>query len=152
MEIVIDSAALVKYTLYFIFALTIALLVLIAIWQLLRFLRRPELIDMDREGIKRRWEEIELMLRKHGEITDKIAILEADKLLDQVLKSMTMPGQTMGERLKVACFKYPRLQNVWWAHKLRNQLVHESSFSVSHKTARAAVRSFERALKMLGLL
>ena len=152
MEIVVDSAALVKYALYLLFAVIITVFIIIAVLQLRRFLRRPELIDMDREGIKRRWEEVELMLRKHGEITDKIAILEADKLLDLVLKSMTMPGQTMGERLKIACYKYPRLQNVWWAHKLRNQLVHESSFAVSHNTARAAVRSYGRALKMLGLL
>lgn len=117
-----------------------------------RFLRRPELEGLDRKGIQTRWQEIESMLGKGSEMTDKVAILEADKLLDHALKAMAMPGTTLGERLKVATYKFPKLQRVWWSHKLRNQLVHEASFSVSHRSAKSAVDGFKNALKELGVL
>jgi len=82
----------------------------------------------------------------------KLALLEADNLLDSGLKSIMMPGETLGERLKVAGYKYPNLKNVWWAHKLRNQLAHESSFQISQRQARQALDEFERALKTLNIL
>jgi len=72
--------------------------------------------------------------------------------LDHVLKAMAMPGTTLGERLKSAQYKYPKLSKVWWAHKIRNQLVHEASFSVNHRTAKSAIHEFEKALKELGVL
>jgi len=152
MEITIDYPYLIKSLIYAGIGALIVIFILIIFYELRRFLRRPELEGLDRQGIKKRWEEIEVMLHKHGEMTDKVAILEADKLLDHVLKAMTMPGTTLGERLKAASYRYPQITEVWWAHKIRNQIVHESSFSVNHGTARSAIREFERALKNLGVL
>lgn len=152
MELVIDIPNFLKYLVYFLILACISGFIWILFWQIKRMLRRPEMIGLDKQGIRRRWEEIEIMLKKHGEMTDKVAILEADKLLDMVLKAMTMPGQTMGERLKVASYKYPNLDRVWWAHKIRNQMVHEASFAIGHRTAKAAIKTYEHALKGLGLL
>ena len=152
MSVTIDYPALMESLVYFIIGAIILFALLIIILQIRRYLRRPELEGLDRQGIKRRWEEIEIMLKKHGEMTDKVAILEADKLLDHVLKAMAMPGTTLGERLKSAQYKYPKLSKVWWAHKIRNQLVHEASFSVNHRTAKSAIHEFEKALKELGVL
>jgi len=137
---------------YFIIGALIILFLFIIIVQFRKYLRRPELEGLDRQGIKRRWEEIEIMLKKEGEMTDKVAILEADKLLDHALKAMAMPGANLGERLKSAQYKYPRINKVWWAHKIRNQLVHEASFSINHRTAKSAIHEFEKALKELGVL
>ncbi len=112
---------------------------------------------LDDEGVSRkvisgRWAEIEKLLETEGEMSDKLAVMEADKLLDYTLKSMAMPGQTMGERLKFACYKYDRLKKVWWAHKVRNKLAHESSFHLDRGIAKKAVREFKSALEELGAL
>lgn len=152
MEITIDYAYLTKSLIYFGIGSLIALFLFIIIYELKKYLRRPELEGLDRQGIAKRWEEIEVMLHKKGDMTDKVAILEADKLLDHVLKAMAMPGSSLGERLKAASYKYPKINKVWWAHKIRNQLVHEASFGINHRTARSAVREFEKALKLLGVL
>jgi hypothetical protein len=152
MNITINYPYLAESLVYIGIGALIIIFVLIIIYELRRFLRRPELEGLDRQGIKKRWEEIELMLRTKGEMTDKVAILEADKLLDHVLKAMGMPGTSLGERLKAVSYKYPNIQKVWWAHKIRNQLVHEASFSVKHSTARSAINVFEKALKELGVL
>jgi len=108
--------------------------------------------DLDKKGIKSRWQEIEDMLGRPGEMNYKLAVMEADKLLDYVLKSMSMAGKDMGERIRFASFKYSRLRKVWWAHVLRNQLVHEATFSLDHSTAKRAIKTFKRALEEIGAL
>jgi hypothetical protein len=60
-------------------------------------------------------------------IVQKHNIIEADKILDNVLKFKKIKGDTMGERLKNSkkLFSSKEYNNVWEAHKMRNQLVHE---------------------------
>jgi len=122
-----------------------------AIVKIKKLLTRPEMYGMTREEVQRRWKQI-LETSGQGMMGAKLAIMEADTLLDSALKSMSMPGTTLGERLKVACYKYPKLKDVWWAHKLRNQLVHEASFQTGPRQVRQALNEFERALKILNLL
>jgi len=134
-------------------AVAVALLVVI-VWFILwlkKLLSIPEMLGMTREQIAERWKQIRLTSQQ-GLMGSKLAIMEADTLLDSGLKSMMMPGETLGERLKVACYKYPKLQNVWWAHKLRNSIAHEASFQISQRQANQAMDEFERALKTLNVL
>ncbi|MFH2232398.1 MAG: hypothetical protein ABII13_04515 [Patescibacteria group bacterium] len=136
---------------YFIVALVIFAAIAFAVNKIKRLFTRPEMYGMTREQVKERWEVIR-RTSQDGVMGAKLAVMEADNLLDSALKSMTMPGNTLGERLKVACYKYPKLRSVWWAHKLRNQLVHESSFNLGKRQANKALDEFERALKILNLL
>ncbi|MBP9869737.1 hypothetical protein KBC59_04235 [Patescibacteria group bacterium] len=120
-------------------------------YTIMRRFSRPELYGLTREQIAERLK----MARKtaeQGHMGAKLAVMEGDALLDAALKSMMIQGETLGERLKVACFKYEKLRNVWWAHKLRNQIAHEPSFQVSSRQARQALDEFERALKTLNIL
>jgi hypothetical protein len=129
-----------------------ALLFLIwAAWKIKKLLTRPEMIGMTRDQLLKRWREIR-QTSQHSLMGAKLALIEADTLLDSGLKSLMMPGETLGERLKVACYKYPKLRNVWWAHKLRNQLAHDSSFQITQREAERALDEFERALKVLNVL
>jgi hypothetical protein len=111
----------------------------------------PEMYGMSREEIRKRWATIR-QTSGHGLMGAKLAVLEADNLLDAGLKSIMMPGATLGERLKVACYKYPKLQSVWWAHKLRNQIAHDAAAAMTERQAKLALDEFERALKVLNIL
>lgn len=137
---------------YYAGGLIVMLVVLIlCIRWVIRRLSRPEMTGMSREAIAKRWVEI----RKTSEqsvMGAKLALLEADTLLDAGLKSMMMPGETLGERLKVACYKYPKLRDVWWAHKLRNSMAHDATFQLTMGQARQAINEFEKALKTLNVL
>ncbi|MFZ6015999.1 MAG: hypothetical protein ACOYUZ_06655 [Patescibacteria group bacterium] len=136
---------------FLIAALAIILLIALAVW-LIRRLKRPELYGMSREEVAKRWEQIIATSKTNGDMGIKLSIIEADNLLDAALKSLVMPGDTLGERLKVACYKYPKLKNVWWAHKLRNNLVHDHSFRLRNAEAKRALGEFEKALKELRVL
>lgn len=123
----------------------------IGLFALTRAMRRPEMEGLTPKRVKELWRQIE-QTGSQGIMGAKLAVMEGDKLLDGVLKSMMMPGETMAERLKTAQYKYPNLQKVWWAHKLRNQLAHDSSSEITHRQAMTALKDFEAALKTLHVL
>lgn len=133
------------------FVLVIFIAIVIGIRQLIRFLTRPEMRGMTREQMTARWAEIR-KTSEQGVMGAKLAIMEADTLLDAGLKSIMMPGETLGERLKIACYKYPNLRAVWPAHKLRNSLAHEATFQITPRQARQALDEFEKALKLLNVM
>ncbi|MFA6428920.1 MAG: hypothetical protein WCV84_00275 [Patescibacteria group bacterium] len=132
-------------------AIVLCGILMIVLRRAFQFLRRPDVHGLDPDRVKETWHQIE-QTSQQGVMGAKMAIIEADKLLDGVLKAMFIPGETLGERLKVACYKYKNLQKVWGAHKLRNQLVHDTSFEISMPQARAALNDFRSALRLLGML
>lgn len=140
-----------QYGAYFVLALIILGCLFWGIWKLKRLLTRPEMQGLTREQLAERWRQIRSMSQQQGLMGAKLALLEADTLLDSGLKSLMIPGTTLGERLKVACYKYPKLREVWWAHKLRNQLAHDATSNVSLRQIQEALNEFERALKILNV-
>ncbi len=81
-----------------------------------------------------------------------LAVIEADKLLDEALKKRHFKGKTMGERLVSAQRTLTNNDSVWFAHKLRNRLVHEPNVKLKKKEAQKALEGFKQALKDLGAL
>ena len=82
----------------------------------------------------------------------QMAILEADKLLDKALRQLGVPGVTMGDRLKASNNKFSKINDVWYAHKIRNQIAHETNFKLNTMTARRVLVIFKRSLRELGAL
>lgn len=115
-----------------------------------RFSRRHTWLD--REGIAREWEKIESLFARGDDMSWKLAVLEADKLLDHTLKSMAIPGKDLGERLKMGAYRYPKLRSAWAGHKIRNRLVHETTYHISHSDSARSHTSFAAALKAVGVL
>lgn len=99
---------------------------------------------------RRRWENL-LMLVKSPEGMI-LAVINADKLVDQALKRRGYKGKTMGERLVSAQRKLGDNDAIWYAHKLRNKLVHEDHPRLTPKEAKKALSGFKQALKDLGAL
>lgn len=106
---------------------------------------------LDRAAFAKRWQHIET-LKNQDTTAMTLAIIEADKLLDQALKANGYPGETMGERLKDARNVMGDNNGVWQAHKLRNQIVHEHDVRLSKADVGHALGSFKTALKNLGAL
>jgi hypothetical protein len=115
------------------------------------FMRRgPTQLDMDK--YRKKWLEIERQLRKDDARSYQLCVLEADKLLDCALKENGTAGETMGERLKAKQAVWTNANAVWNAHKLRNQVVHETDFRLGYDEARRALAGFKRALKDVGAI
>lgn len=78
----------------------------------------------------------------------KAAVIDLDTLLDHVMKNSGLSGQTMGERLKAAhsVFERPMYDEIWTAHKMRNQLVHEPSFKPNLQRLQESRRALKEAI------
>ena len=81
-----------------------------------------------------------------------LAVIDADKLLDEALKKRGFKGKTMGERLVSAQRTISNNDSVWYAHKLRNRLVHEPGVRLKKSEAQNALSGFRQGLKDLGAL
>jgi len=108
---------------------------------------------IDRAMAKNKWEEIQAMMKSGGPANYRQSIMEADKLVDLVLRAK-VPGETMGERLKNArnLFDRDTYDKLWTAHKIRNKVAHEADFDGLGSDAILAVRNFEKALKELRVI
>ena len=95
--------------------------------------------------LEQRWDEIE-------NLDAKYSIIEADKLVDNVLRRAGLQGNSMADRLRKTEKMIPRkvYQEMWDAHKLRNQLVHEVDYFVSDDQSRLAIWKMKRYLTTLG--
>ena len=81
-----------------------------------------------------------------------LAIIDADKLLDEALRKRHFSGKTMGERLVAAQRSLSDNDAVWYAHKLRNRLVHEPNVRLKKREALTALTGFRQGLKDLGAI
>ncbi|MDB5161110.1 MAG: hypothetical protein JWO96_490 [Candidatus Saccharibacteria bacterium] len=98
-----------------------------------------------------RW--FELLARvKSSEEGMVLAVIDADKLLDEALKKRNFRGKTMGERLVAAQRTISDNDAVWYAHKLRNRLVHEPNVRLRKSEAQNALAGFKKGLQDLGAL
>jgi len=100
-----------------------------------------------------RWDEIQRHLNSTKEAEWKFAVIEADSLVDYVLKSSGYPGDTMGERLKnMDKSQVVTLDGLWEAHKIRNRLTHDPNYFLRYGEAKRAVQLYEKTLKELNAL
>lgn len=106
---------------------------------------------INQEEFRSKWLKITSSLNDTEE-SRHLAVLNADKLLDQALKAKGVKGETMGERLKNTKSQLRHRDAIWTAHKLRNQIAHEDSVSVSDEQAKRALAAFKSALKDIGAL
>ena len=121
--------------------------VMLAIVSRLAKRRRPRL---NHEYYQYQW--AELLARVKSPEGMVLAIVDADKLLDQALKKHHLKGKTMGERLVSAQRLLSDNDAVWYAHKLRNRLVHEPNVRLKKREAQQALAGFRQGLRDLGAL
>lgn len=109
--------------------------------------------DMSQKEVRESWHKIEEHFYRGGDSDLKVAILEADKLLNEALREAGVMGIQLGDRLKKATTtQVPNLNELWQAHKLRNQIAHEPNFKLKRDLAERALGIYEEALKNLGVL
>lgn len=126
------------------------ILVILTVW-LRRAMRRWR-FGKEGESVAKHWKEVEKLADRGDEMSLKLAIIQADAVLDFALKAKAFSGTTTGERLNSASKKYKRLQNTFWARSLRNTLVHEAGSILKIAQAHKAIAEFKFALITLGAL
>ncbi len=102
-------------------------------------------------AMQARWDEILRHMDSAKEAEWKFALIEADKLVDDVLRKAGFPGDMLGERLmNIQDGQLTTLDGLWEAHKIRNRLVHDTDYFLRYSEAKRAIEAYEQTLKELG--
>ncbi len=101
----------------------------------------------------KKWNEV-LKHASSNNVNDwKIAILDADSILDSALIAKGYGGDTMGDRLKaIERGDLRNLDLAWEAHKYRNGLAHGDEVEFNQHEVRRVISHFEKVLKELGVI
>lgn len=79
----------------------------------------------------------------------KLAIIEADIILDDILKQKGYVGSSLGERLKsISSNQLDSLNDAWEAHKVRNRIAHDGAdFVLTKRTAQETIVRYQKVFK-----
>lgn len=101
-----------------------------------------------------KWKLVEDHINSDDASKWRLAILEADIMLNELLDSMQIHGEGVGEKLKnIEPSDFDHLQDAWEAHKIRNAIAHEGSdFLITEKEARRVLRLYEAVFKEFSII
>ena len=106
-----------------------------------------------REKLKE-WKKVKELFNR-GSLSDlKLSIIEADKLLDEVLTNfLGFKEGTLKEKLEhLPKEQFPELEELKYAHFIRNKIVHEKNFSLSRREAKVIISIYENFFRSLDLI
>ncbi|MCK5096204.1 MAG: hypothetical protein KAR24_02530 [Candidatus Pacebacteria bacterium] len=111
-------------------------------------------IDIEEEETKEhgsQWRIVENHLLSENQAKWRIAILEADTMLNEAILRAGAVGDTLGERLKsLDPGDFQTLQEAWDAHKIRNMIAHEGiNFQLTQREAKRVIDLYKKVLKEL---
>ncbi len=104
--------------------------------------------EVEKPG-RARWEVVQDYIASKNESDWRLAIIEADALLDVVIEGSGYPGASLGERLKNAGpGAFQTYQDAWEAHRLRNRIAHEGSeLVITYRDAQRAISQYENVFR-----
>lgn len=84
----------------------------------------------------------------------KLAIIEADIVLDDILKRRGYAGASLGERLKsISPQHLASIDDAWEAHKIRNRIAHEGAdYVLTKRTVDETITRYRRVFEEFGEL
>ncbi len=84
----------------------------------------------------------------------KLAVIEADSMLESLLGTLGFQGETLGDKLKSADQKkFHKLTYAWEAHTIRNKIAHEGvTFALTQREAKRIIALYEEIFKEYGYI
>ena len=100
--------------------------------------------------IDKQWLKIMARLETDSESEYKLAVLETETILDDILARMGYAGTTLGERLKLLTPEIiPNLKELAEVHQIRNSIVHDPDYQLFLNEAKRVIAIYENALTVL---
>ncbi|MBN2093785.1 MAG: hypothetical protein JW740_00195 [Candidatus Zambryskibacteria bacterium] len=101
-----------------------------------------------------KWERIVKLSESENSSDWRLAIIEADIMLDELLEKLKLPGDTMADKMKVVeKSDFVTIDLAWEAHKARNKIAHEGNdFLVNQREIRRIISLYEAVFKEFYLI
>ncbi len=99
-----------------------------------------------------RWQKVLEHIASDNPSDWRLAILEADIVLEETLDQVGYAGDTVGDKLKNAERRpFASLNAAWEAHRIRNAIAHQGQgFDVTQREAQRVIALFEGVFRELG--
>ncbi len=93
-----------------------------------------------------RWEDALAHITSDNPNDWRLAIIEADIMLEELLNSLGFPGLTIGDKLKRASPQFFKtIEDAWTAHKVRNDIAHRGTdFVLTQRIAKETLEHYRR--------
>ena len=105
-------------------------------------------------AVQKRWERIQTQIASTEENDWRLAILEADIMLDEVLEAHGYVGESLGEKLKSAGTSgFRTVEQAWDAHRVRNHIAHRgTAHDLSQREAKRVISEYHQVFDEFGVL
>jgi hypothetical protein len=104
-------------------------------------------------GVSKKWSKIKEKIEAGTSAEAKLAIIEADDLLNDVLLKMEYKGKTLGEKLDLLNIEImPNLEQLKQAHRVRSNIIHDPSYHLDAQASQRIIAVYEKALENLQTL
>lgn len=103
---------------------------------------------IERGRIENEWKKIKKRLESHLEAEIKLAVLEADSLVEEAFKNAGYGDGTFEEILNKLPSDFPvAIEKIHQAHKIRDNIVHDPSYKLEWARAKETLEIYERVLR-----
>jgi hypothetical protein len=111
--------------------------------------KESEKADESVSNKNERWEHALTHLNSANASDWRLAIIEADVMLDEMLRAQGYHGESIGEMLKgIEKSDMTTLDAAWEAHKVRNQIVHSGTeYYLTEREAKRIMALYESVFK-----
>lgn len=102
--------------------------------------------------IAKRWDKIKKRLESGIESEYKLAVIEADSLLEEILEKGGFKGEHFEERLKqLVPMILSDIEPILGAHKTRSNIIHDPDYKFSLNEVQEVLAVYEKTLQDLGV-
>lgn len=106
-----------------------------------------------KKKLRARWKKIRLKLESEREADYKLAVIEADHLIDDLILRLGFAGNNMAERLdNIPPGQLDYIDEIRKAHETRNKIVHDEGFVLDKESAGETLALYEEFLKYFRVL
>ena len=101
-----------------------------------------------------RWQEVLSYAASDDEELWRLAVIEADVMLDDMLEAAGYPQDELGAKLRnVERSDFRTIDQAWEAHKLRNVIAHEgSSYNLTKREVQQAMEQYRQVFNEFGYI
>jgi hypothetical protein len=101
-----------------------------------------------------RWHYVQTLVESPNSSDWRVSIIEADSMMEEMLKEKGLSGNTVSELLEGAKGSgYRSIQDAWDAHLVRNKIAHEGTdFPISQIEGRRVIKMYQNFFEELGVV
>lgn len=109
----------------------------------------PDSTEIIVEDKNEKWERVLKLANSDSSSDWRLAIIEADVMLEELLRASGYVGESVGDMLKgVDKSDFTTLDDAWEAHKVRNDITHTGTdFQLNERETKRVIALFEKVFK-----